>query len=170
MKNKKLRLLTRATLLAAFICAATLFIRIPTPTKGYVNLGDCLVNLSAWILGPLYGSVAAGIGSALADVTSGYMIYAPATLIIKGLMAAVSFAIFAALSKKLHSSTVSRIIAAASAEVIMVVGYASFEAVMYGSVATAMLGVVANIAQGIMGVVGSAVIYETVIKKIPKVI
>lgn len=170
MNKKKLRLLTRAALLAAFICAATLLIRIPTPTKGYVNLGDCLVNVSAWILGPLYGSAAAGIGSALADVISGYMIYAPATLIIKGLMAAVSFGIFAVFSKKLRSSAVSRIIAAASAEIIMVVGYASFEAVIYGSVATAMLGVGANIAQGIMGVVSSVVIYETVIKKIPKVI
>ncbi len=170
MKNNKLRLLTRASLLAAFTCAATLLIRIPTPTKGYVNLGDCLVNISAWLLGPLYGTAAAGIGSALADVTSGYIVYAPATLIIKGLMAAVSFGVFAALSKKLRSSAVSRIIAAASAETIMVVGYVSFEAIMYGSVATAMLGVGANIVQGIMGVVSSVVIYEAVIKKIPKII
>lgn len=168
MNNKKLRILTRAALLAAFTCAATLLIRIPTPTKGYVNLGDCLVNVSAWLLGPLYGSAAAGIGSALADVTSGYIVYAPATLIIKGLMAAASFGVFAAISKKLRSSVVSRTIAAAIAEAIMVVGYAAFEAVMYGSVATAMLGVGANIAQGIMGVVSSVVVYEAIIKKLPR--
>lgn len=168
MNNKKLRILTRAALLAAFTCAATLLIRIPTPTKGYVNLGDCLVNVSAWLLGPLYGSAAAGIGSALADVTSGYIVYAPATLIIKGLMAAASFGVFAAISKKLRSSVVSRTIAAVSAEAIMVVGYAAFEAVMYGSVATAILGVGANIAQGIMGIVSSVVIYEAVIKKLPR--
>lgn len=168
MNNKKLRILTRAALLAAFTCTATILIRIPTPTKGYVNLGDCLVNVSAWLLGPFYGSAAAGIGSALADVTSGYIVYAPATLIIKGLMAAASFGVFAALSKKLRSSVVSRIIAAASAEVIMVVGYAAFEAVMYGSIATAILGVGANIAQGIMGIVSSVVIYEAVIKKLPR--
>lgn len=168
MNSKKLRILTRAALLAAFTCVATLLIRIPTPTKGYVNLGDCLVNVSAWLLGPLYGSAAAGIGSALADVTSGYIVYAPATLIIKGLMAAASFGVFTALSKKLRSSVVSRTIAAVSAEVIMIVGYAAFEAVMYGSVATAMLGVGANIAQGIMGAVSSVVVYEAVIKKLPR--
>lgn len=40
--------------------------------QGYVNLGDCAVLISAWMLGPLYGGAAAGIGSALADLLSGY--------------------------------------------------------------------------------------------------
>ena len=68
MNNKKLRMVTYTALFAALTCIATMIIRIPTPTKGYVNLGDCLVNISAWILGPAYGAAAAGIGSAFADI------------------------------------------------------------------------------------------------------
>lgn len=93
MNSKKIKTMTLAALLAAFACVATMLIQVPTPTKGYVNLGDCIVNISAWLLGPVYGAAAAGIGSAMADVISGYIVYAPATLIIKGLMAAAHFRI-----------------------------------------------------------------------------
>lgn len=161
--------MTLAALLAAFACVATMLIQVPTPTKGYVNLGDCIVNISAWLLGPVYGAAAAGIGSAMADVISGYIVYAPATLIIKGLMAAASFFVYRAVSKKANS-VFSRVVAAVTAELIMVAGYGIFEAIMYGSVATALLGVSGNLIQGLMGVVSSVVIYEAVIKRIPKVV
>ncbi len=40
------------TLLAAFTCIATMIIKIPTPTFGYIHLGDGLVLLCGIILGP----------------------------------------------------------------------------------------------------------------------
>ena len=169
MKSKKIRMITYTALFAALTCIATMIIRIPTPTKGYVNLGDCLVNISAWILGPAYGAAAAGIGSAFADIMSGYMVFAPATLVIKALMAVVSFGVMAAFSRKGHSSFPVRIMAAVSAELVMAIGYMSFETVMYGSFATAMLGIPGNIAQGVMGVISSVVIYEAVIRKLPDI-
>ena len=169
MNSKKIKTMTLAALLAAFACVATMLIQVPTPTKGYVNLGDCIVNISAWLLGPVYGAAAAGIGSAMADVISGYIVYAPATLIIKGLMAAASFFVYRAVSKKINS-VFSRMVAAVTAELIMVAGYGIFEAIMYGSVATALLGVSGNLIQGLMGIVSSVVIYEAVIKRIPKVV
>ncbi len=169
MNSKKIKTMTLAALLAAFACVATMLIQVPTPTKGYVNLGDCIVNISAWLLGPVYGAAAAGIGSAMADVISGYIVYAPATLIIKGLMAAASFFVYRAVSKKANS-VFSRVVAAVTAELIMVAGYGIFEAIMYGSVATALLGVSGNLIQGLMGIVSSVVIYEAVIKRIPKVV
>ena len=165
-QNQHLRQLTLAALLAAFTTVATLLIQIPTPTKGYLNLGDCFVNISAWLLGGVYGTAAAGIGSALADVISGYFVYAPVTLIIKSLMAFSSFHIYQKLSEK-HGSFRSRIAAACIAEVIMIVGYAGFEAVMYGSVMTALLGMPSNLVQGIMGVASSVTLYELVIKRVP---
>ena len=66
-----------------------MLIKTPSPLKGYVNLGDGIVLLSAWVLPLPYGIVAAGLGSALADLFSGYTVYAPATFVIKALMAAV---------------------------------------------------------------------------------
>ena len=43
--NEKLRKTILAAVFAALICAATLLIRIPTITKGYVNPGDGFVIL-----------------------------------------------------------------------------------------------------------------------------
>ena len=70
--NTTKRIVT-ASMLAALVCVATMIIKIPSPLKGYINLGDCVVLLSGWLLSPLYGFLAAGIGSALADVFSGYI-------------------------------------------------------------------------------------------------
>ena len=60
-------------LFMALCCVATMVIQIPSPTQGYVNLGDCVVLLSGWLLGPWYGIAAAGIGSALFHPDGGRM-------------------------------------------------------------------------------------------------
>ena len=90
MNDKKIRKLVLAALLAALVCVATMVVQIPSPMQGYVNLGDCFVLLSGWLLGPWYGFAAGGIGSMLADLFLGYAHYAPGTLVIKGLMALVA--------------------------------------------------------------------------------
>jgi len=59
MNDKKIRKLVLAALLAALVCVATMVVQIPSPMQGYVNLGDCFVLLSGWLLGPWYGFAAA---------------------------------------------------------------------------------------------------------------
>lgn len=44
-----------AALLAALACVATMIIKIPSPLKGYLNLGDCVILLAGWMLNPVYG-------------------------------------------------------------------------------------------------------------------
>ena len=78
-------------LFAALACVATMSIRIPTPgTGGYIHPGDAIVILAGIILGPVYGMLAGGIGSALSDLIGGYFVYVPITLVIKGLVALLS--------------------------------------------------------------------------------
>ena len=91
MKTKKI---VMAALIAALTCVATMIIKIPSPLEGYLNLGDCVVLLAGWTLSPIYGFLAAGLGSALADMFSGYVVYAPATLIIKDIMALLAYFCF----------------------------------------------------------------------------
>ena len=55
----KTRKIVTASMLAALCCVATMIIRIPSPLKGYMNLGDCVVLLSGWLLSPVYGFFAA---------------------------------------------------------------------------------------------------------------
>lgn len=148
MKTKKI---TIAALLAALTCVATMIIKIPSPLHGYLNLGDCVVLLSGWILPPLYGFLAAGIGSLLADVFSGYAFYAPATFIIKGLMAIAAYFIFKLIKDRTGNLT-ARIISGISAELIMILGYFVFEGFMYGF-APSLVNIPANAVQGAAGLI-----------------
>ena len=151
MNNSKTKKLVMASLLAALCCVATMIIKIPSPLKGYLNLGDCVVLLSGWLLSPAYGFAAAGVGSALADIFSGYVAYAPATFVIKGLMALVAYYGFKILINK-TGNLPSRIVSGIGAETIMVSGYFVFEGFLYGFIPS-IVNIPANALQGIAGIV-----------------
>ena len=163
MKIKKIVL---AALLAAFTCVATFIVRIPSPTGGYINLGDCMVLLSGFLLGPVYGFLSASVGSALADISAGYILYAPATFLIKGLMALVAAIIHKAIKKK--SVILANTVGGITAEIIMISGYFLFEWVIYG-IGGAIPNVLPNIAQGIVGMVAAVLIFTAVNKNIDKI-
>ena len=149
--NNKTKKTVIAALMAALICVSTMIIKIPTPLHGYMNLGDCFVLCAAAVISPLYAFLAAAIGSALADLLSGYVIYAPATFIIKGAMALLFIFISSIFGKKL-GSLISYVVAAILSEILMVLGYLLFEGVLYGFGA-AIVNVPANCIQGAAGVV-----------------
>ena len=97
--NSNLKKIVMTALFAALACVATMSIRIPTPgTGGYIHPGDAIVILSGVVLGPGYGLLAAGIGSALSDLIGGYFVYVPITFVIKGLVALVSGLIYQKMS------------------------------------------------------------------------
>ena len=149
--NTKTKKIVMAALMAALACVATMIIKIPSPLKGYLNLGDCIVLVAGWILSPAYGFLAAGLGSALADLFSGYVTYAPATFIIKGVMALIAFYGFKLLSNKLGNLP-SRIISGVAAEIMMISGYFVFEGFLYGFVPS-LVNIPANGVQGIAGLI-----------------
>ena len=157
MKSRTKKI-TMAAILAVLVCIATMIIKIPSPLKGYINLGDCVVLLSGWILPLPYGFLAAGLGSALADVFSGYIIYAPATFVIKGLMSVVAYCVFKGASLRLNK-IVSRITSAVLAEIVMVSGYYIFEGFMYGFIPSAV-NIVPNAVQGIAGIIIGAILIQ----------
>ena len=156
--NTKTRELVMAALIASLTCIATMIIKIPSPLKGYINLGDCMVLTAGWLLSPAYGFLAAGLGSALADIFSGYVVYAPASFMIKGLMALTAFYVFSLLHKKL-SILFSRIISGFLAELIMALGYFLFEGFLYGFVPS-LVNIPANGVQGIAGLIIGVVLMK----------
>lgn len=79
------RLLALAALMAALVFAMTLVRLFPTPPGGYIHLGDGGVNFAAFAFGPWVGGVVGGLGTALADITGGYGVWAVASFIIHGL-------------------------------------------------------------------------------------
>ena len=149
--HSKTRNIVLSALMASMVCVATMLIKIPSPMKGYLNLGDCIVLICGWILGPAYGFIAAGLGSALADLFSGYATYAPATFLIKGAMALVAFVCFKLLHKRV-GKLASQIVGGVLAEIVMVFGYFIFEGFLYGF-APSVVNIPANAAQGVAGLV-----------------
>ena len=140
-----------AAMLAALACVATMIIKIPTPLKGYVNLGDCVVLLCGSILSPAYAFLSAGIGSALADILSGYLVYAPATFAIKGGMALIIVALFKYFDKKGYKSAL-KILPCIIAEMFMILGYFIFEGFLYGF-GPSLANIPANAIQGVAGII-----------------
>ena len=154
--NTRTKNIVLSSLLAALTCIATMIIHIPSPFKGYLNLGDCIVLSAGWILSPAYGFLAAGLGSALADLFSGYIVYVPATFLIKGLMAVTAFYIFQILHKKMDK-LYSRLISGAAAEILMILGYFIFEGFLYGFIPSAV-NIPVNGVQGIAGLIVSMIL------------
>ena len=149
MSDKKIRKLVISALMAALVCVATMVVRIPTPTNGYVNLGDCFVLLSGWLLGPWWGGAAAGIGSMLTDLFAGYTSFAPGTFLIKGLMAVMAYFLYAAMKK----SSAGAIVSGVAAELWMAGGYFVYEALALQYGIGAAVGIPSNLVQGAVGLV-----------------
>ena len=166
MKNTKLLKTVMTALFAALVCVATMAVRIPIPaTQGYANLGDALVLLAAFFLGPLYGTLAAGIGSALADIFAGYAIYAPGTAVIKGLCALAAALLVRQLGGRLKWAHVP---AAVISEIIMVGGYFLYESAVLGYGLAAAGSIPANAIQGAVGAAGGIVLYQA-LRKVPHI-
>lgn len=167
MKASKSNTLVKTVLTALFAslcCVATMVIQIPTPTGGFLNLGDAVVVLSAFFLGPVYGALSAGLGSALADIFLGYAQYAPATFIIKALMALCVWLVLhifrKATEKKPSLSFIVTALGALIAETVMVLGYLFFEAVILGYGAGALASVLGNSMQGVAGIIAGTLLTE----------
>ena len=68
----------------SLVCVATMVFSIYVPqTRGFFNIGETMVYITALLFGPLIGAFAGGVGSMFADLLLGYPQFAPATLIIK---------------------------------------------------------------------------------------
>ena len=141
--------LALTALFAALCLVGTAVIAIPLPT-GYFNVGDVFVLLAGWCLGPLYGSIAAGTGSALADIVTGYPMYSPFTFIIKALDAFTAYMVWGLLKKcirKERLDIIPRAISALIGEGLMVAGYLLVETCFYGFYG-AVGAVFGNVLQG----------------------
>ena len=157
MENKTKKIVL-SSMLAALTCVATMIIKLPTPHGGYVNLGDCVVLLCGWLTSPIYAFASAAVGSAMADIFSGYAVYAPATFIIKGCLALCAHFVFLLLSKKLGDLP-SRIISAICAEALMIGGYFVFEGFLYGF-GTSLTNIPANAVQAVTGIIAGIILMK----------
>ena len=193
--DKRTSRIVMTGILTSLIMVATMIIRIPVPfTQGYVHLGDAVIFLAVLILGKKYGTFAAGVGSALADLLSGYAYYAPWTFVVKALMAFVVGAALEYYEKKNRAEAAKvnvegsdndmgrtehspwlnskgklpliELLAMAFGGIEMTVGYYISASLMHGNWYTPLLSVPGNIGQFIVGMI-LATILATALYKTP---
>lgn len=168
---KNVRIIVIGAMFAALTCVATMVIKIPTPTMGYVHLGDCFVLLAGFMLGPIAGGLSAGIGSMLSDVLGGYAAWAPGTFVIKLATASVAAILYKILSGRNIKPLTKRVISGTAGELVMITGYFLYNILMLtvvntGSEAVAVGAAITqsaaeipfNIAQGLTGLLLSAIL------------
>jgi uncharacterized membrane protein len=140
--------------MAAVIFAVTWSIRVPLPftSGGYLNLGDAVIYASACVIGGRRAAGAAAVGSGLADLAAGAVVYILPTAIIKGAMGLVVGAAAARDGGGFPRYLTACVIGAG----VMVGGYALFEFAYFGS-AYALSALPFNAMQGAGGVIAAAV-------------
>lgn len=112
----------------ALVALATMGIQIPVPqTRGYINLGDTVIFVFAMLFGARIGALAGGVGSALADLLTGYAHWAPFTLVIKGIEG-----LLVGLLASGEKSYPVRVLVGLLGGLVMVSGYFLAEVVLYG--------------------------------------
>ena len=147
--NNKTKLIVLNGLMVAFVCVATMVIQIPVPmTQGYVNIGDSIIFVTSIVFGPIPGMIAGGIGSALADILTGYSYWALFTLIIKGFEGYI-----VGIVVRNNATLIKNILATLLGTIIMVFGYLVFGTFLQGSFIVSLSSVPSNIIQGIVSMI-----------------
>ena len=109
-------------ILTALTTVTTIMFTVPFPsTQGYFNLGDAFVMLSGFLLGPVGGFIAGGVGSATADLMVAPA-YAPLTFLTKGCEGMV-VGWFSSRTKKKSRISPWDILGVVLASVVMLLGY-----------------------------------------------
>lgn len=137
---------------AALVAGLTFFPKIPIPGGGYVHLGDTMIYLAASFLPMPYAMASAGIGGMLADILSGYAVYAPFTAVAKVLLT-IAFT-----CKKEKVLCKRNFIAPVFGLVITPFVYFFADAIIIRSFGTAAAGIIWNVCQAAAGLAAFYVI------------
>lgn len=142
------------TICAMFIAltyVATAFINIRLPWQangGLIHLGNVPLFVCAVVFGKKKGAIAGGIGMALFDLLSGWVMWAPFTLVIVSLM---GFIVGLVTEKK--KTFPFMIVGFVLAVIIKIVGYYIAEGIIYGNWVAPVTSIPGNIVQVVTGAV-----------------
>lgn len=148
MKAANTKMICLTGMFMALICLATLFFKVPIPL-GYAHLGNGFIFLAAVFLRNPYALVAAGVGSALADLLGGFAEWIFPTLLIKCVMGAL----ISQIATHGNVRSVRTFLAVFLGMLEMVAGYTLSGIVLYGSVAAGLSQIPGLLAEGIVGMV-----------------
>ena len=140
MKKNHTKLMCMSGIFSALVFVITAYLHIPT-YNGYVHCGDGFIFIAACILPMPYSIIVGVLGAMLADLLTGFVIWAPGSMIIKALLAIL----FTCKSDKII--TKRNLVMLLPAALISAVGYYLYEALITGSFIASLAGIPASLVQ-----------------------
>lgn len=151
MKNSKVKLICITGVFTALVYVVTAYLHIPT-NNGYIHFGDGFIYLAACLLPWPYAIIVGAGGALLADVLTGFAIWAPGSIVIKALTALL----FSAKREKIL--TFRNLIALLPATVVCAGGYYLYESLIYSNFVSSLSGIPASLTQSL----ASAIVFVVV--------
>ena len=142
MKKNHTKLLCISGIFSAIVFVVTAYLHIPT-YNGYVHCGDGFIFLSACILPMPYSILVGVLGAMLADLLTGFAIWAPGSMVIKGLIALL----FSCQAKKII--TTKNLVMLLPAALISIAGYYLYEAIIIGNFIAPLAGLLGSTVQAV---------------------
>ena len=162
MKRKQIKLMCLTGIFTALVYVVTAYLHIPT-YNGYVHMGDGFIFLAACLLPTPYAVFVGAVGAMLADLLTGFAIWAPGSMVIKAMAALL----FTCKSKKILTARNLWMLLPAAA--ISIAGYYFYEVLITGSFVASLAGIpgsaVQAAASSIMFVVTAAAMDKFNVKK-----
>ncbi len=156
----------QVTITAIFIALtflATWLIKVQIPffaaKGGLVHLGNVPMFVAAMVYGRKTGAIAGAFGMALFDLMGGWILWAPFTFVVVGLM---GYTVGLICEKSKMNPVLTNIIAVGVALIIKIVGYYIAEGVIYGN----WIAPAASIPGNIVQVVTAGIIVLPIIERI----
>lgn len=145
-------IVTSMLIALVFVSTILLNIKLPiTANGGLVHLGTAMLFIASIVFGPKKGALAGAIGMGLFDLVSGWTLWAPFTIVARGLQGYIVGKIAWSNGRKGNSLVFNLIATIASIPVMLAVYYIC-ERVLYGSWIIPIASIPGNIVQNVVGI------------------
>ncbi|WP_180954257.1 ECF transporter S component [Bacillus sp. M6-12] len=142
------------SMLIALVFVATIFLNIKLPITangGLVHLGTAMLFIASILFGPKKGAIAGAVGMGLFDLISGWTLWAPFTILTRGLQGYIVGKI--AWSKGRNGSSIGfNLFATIISAPFMLIGYYICEGVLFSNWIVPAASIPGNIVQNVVGI------------------
>ncbi|KAA9021996.1 ECF transporter S component [Niallia endozanthoxylica] len=156
------------SMLVALVFVSTVFLNIKLPITangGLVHLGTAMLFIASILFGPKKGALAGAIGMGLFDMVGGWLVWAPITIVARGLQGYLVGKI--AWSKGRNGNSIGMNITAAIVSMpFMIAVYYIGEGILYGNWVAPLASIPGDIVQNVLGLL-IAIPVCAALKKVP---
>ncbi|SNS86350.1 Uncharacterized membrane protein [Bacillus sp. OK838] len=155
-------------MLIALVFLSTFFLNIKLPIAangGLVHLGTAMLFIASILFGPKKAALAGAIGMGLFDIVGGWTLWAPITIVARGLQGYIVGKI--AWSKGRNGTSIAfNVIATIVSIPFMIAVYYIGEGILYGNWIAPLASIPGDLVQNILGIIVAVPVCVT-LKKVP---